>query len=184
MEKTLAETKKRKIGDPFTEVDQGPQQNRRQFEKVLSYLESGKQQGATVLNGGNRIGDKGYYVESTIFTDVKDEMDIARDEIFGPVMQILKFNDTEQVIQRANDTTYGLGAGVFSENINTCNAVSRALKAGTVWVNCYDVFDASVPFGGYKQSGFGRVKSEYALENFTNVKAVTQLLPNDGGWYN
>ena len=184
VEKTVAATKKRKVGDPFTEVDQGPQQNKRQFEKVLSYLDKGKQEGATVLNGGNRIGDSGYYVESTIFGDVKDDMAIATDEIFGPVMQILKFNDKEDVIKRANASPYGLAAGVFSSNINTCNSVSRALKAGTVWVNCYDVFDASVPFGGYKQSGFGRVKGEYALENFTNVKSVTQLLPDDGGWYN
>eukprot|EP00484_Ammonia_sp_Unknown_P001432 CAMPEP_0197021440 /NCGR_PEP_ID=MMETSP1384-20130603/2320_1 /TAXON_ID=29189 /ORGANISM="Ammonia sp." /LENGTH=517 /DNA_ID=CAMNT_0042449267 /DNA_START=32 /DNA_END=1585 /DNA_ORIENTATION=+ len=184
VEKTLAATSKRKVGDPFGDVDQGPQQNRRQFDKVLDYLNKGKQGGAKVLHGGNRIGDKGYFVESTVFGDVKDDMEIAKDEIFGPVMQIMKFNDAEDVIRRANNTTYGLAAGVFSENINTCNAVSRALKAGTVWVNCYDVFDASVPFGGYKQSGFGRVKSEYAIENFTSVKCVTQLLPNDGGWYN
>eukprot|EP00483_Globobulimina_turgida_P000357 UN00357 len=184
VEKTITETQKRKIGDPFTEVDQGPQQNRRQFEKVLSYLDQGKKDGAKLLNGGNQIGDEGYYVESTIFGDVQDDMSIAKDEIFGPVMQIMKFDDIDDVIKRANNTTYGLAAGVFSENINTCNRVSRALKAGTVWVNCYDVFDASVPFGGYKQSGFGRIKGEYALENFTNIKAVTQLLPADGAWYN
>eukprot|EP01084_Bolivina_argentea_P046027 84741_1 len=183
VEKTLSETQKRRIGDPFTDVDQGPQQNRRQFEKVLSYLDQGKKD-AKLIAGGNRIGDKGYYVESTIFGDVKDDYSIAKDEIFGPVMNILKYSDLDDVINRANNTTYGLAAGVFSENINTCNRVSRALKAGTVWVNCYDVFDASVPFGGYKHSGFGRIKGEYALENFTNIKAVTQLLPNDGGWYN
>jgi len=184
VEKTIAETKKRKIGDPFTDVDQGPQQNKRQFDKILGYLDKGKEAGAKVLNGGNRIGDKGYFVESTIFGDVDDNMEIATDEIFGPVMQIMKFNDYDDVLKRANNTTYGLAAGVFSNNIHTCNRFSRALKAGTVWVNCYDVFDASVPFGGYKQSGFGRIKGEYALENFTQVKAVTQLLPNDGGWYN
>jgi len=182
--KTVAETEKRRVGDPFTEVDQGPQQNQRQFGKVLDYLERGKKEGATVLAGGNRIGDEGYFVESTVFGDVRDEMAIAKDEIFGPVMQILKFKDTEEAIRRANASDYGLAGAVFSQNINTVNHVSRALKAGTVWVNCYDVFDASVPFGGYKQSGFGRVKSEYALENFSNVKCVTQQLPNDGGWYN
>ena len=184
VEKTITETKKRKIGDPFTDVDQGPQQNKRQFDKILGYLDKGKEAGAKVLNGGNRIGDKGYFVESTIFGDVNDNMEIATDEIFGPVMQIMKFNDYDDVLKRANNTTYGLAAGIFSQNINTCNRFSRGLKAGTVWVNCYDVFDASVPFGGYKQSGFGRIKGEYALENFTQVKAVTQLLPNDGGWYN
>eukprot|EP01084_Bolivina_argentea_P051267 94311_1 len=184
VEKTVAETKKRKVGDGFTDVDQGPQQNRRQFEKVMSYVNQGKDAGAKVLTGGERIGDKGYYVQSTVFGDVKDDMSIATDEIFGPVMQIMKFNDTEDVIKRANNTHYGLAAGVFSSNLNTVNYATRALKAGTVWVNCYDNFEASIPFGGFKQSGFGRTKSEYALENFLNVKAVTQLLPNDGGWYN
>jgi len=184
VEKTVAATKKRTVGDPFTAVDQGPQQNKRQFGKVLDYVQKGKEEGATLLMGGNQIGTDGYFVESTIFGDVKDDMAIAKDEIFGPVMQIMKFKDTEDVIKRANNTAFGLAGAVFSQNINTVNHVSRALQCGTVWVNCYDVFDASVPFGGYKQSGFGRVKSEYALENFTSVKCVTQLLPNDGGWYN
>lgn len=184
VEKTVAETKKRTVGDPFGAVDQGPQQNARQFEKVLGYLEKGQSEGATLLHGGKRIGEDGFYVESTVFGDVTDDMAIATEEIFGPVMQIMKFGDTEEVLRRANDSTFGLAAGVFSENINTVNYATRALKAGTVWVNCYDVFDASVPFGGYKHSGFGRVKSEYALENFTSVKTVTQRLPQDGGWYN
>jgi len=184
VEKTVAETKKRKVGDPFTEVDQGPQQNKRQFGKVMDYVEKGKMEGASLLAGGKQIGNAGYFVESTVFGDVKDDMAIAQDEIFGPVMQIMKFKDTEEVIKRANNSQFGLAAGIYSTNLNTVNHVSRALKAGSVWVNCYDVFDATVPFGGYKQSGFGRVKSEYALDNFTNVKCVTQLLPNDGGWYN
>merc|ERR1712083_1009826 len=128
VEKTVAETKKRKVGDPFTEVDQGPQQNKRQFGKVLEYLERGRKEGATLLHGGSQIGTDGYFVESTIFGDVEDHMDIAKDEIFGPVMQIMKFKDTEDVIQRANNTQFGLAGAVFTQNINTANHVSRALK--------------------------------------------------------
>merc|ERR1712013_261707 len=137
VEKTVAETKKRTVGDPFGEVDQGPQQNARQLEKVLGYLEKGQSEGATLLHGGKRIGEDGYFVESTIFGDVTDEMAIATDEIFGPVMQIMKFSETDEALRRANDSSFGLAAGVFSENINTVNYASRALKAGTVWVNCY-----------------------------------------------
>lgn len=171
------------MGDPFTDVDQGPQQNVRQFEKVKRLIESGKSQGAELLFGGNTLTDKGYFVESTVFGNVKDEMDIAKEEIFGPVMQILKFSGTEEVVKRANDSTYGLAAAVFSQDIDTCTSVARALKAGSVWINTYHVFDASLPFGGYKQSGFGRIKSEYALENFTKVKCITTPLKDVGGWY-
>ena len=115
-------------------MDQGPQQNARQFEKVLAYVEAGKQEGATLLAGGKRIGEDGYFVESTIFGDVHDDMAIAKEEIFGPVVQIMRFKETDEVLRRANDSTYGLAAGVFSENINTVNYATRALKAGTVWV--------------------------------------------------
>eukprot|EP01084_Bolivina_argentea_P046028 84742_1 len=184
VEKTIAATKRRKVGDPFEDVDQGPNQNEKQFNKVLSYLDIGKNEGGELLYGGNRIGDKGYFIQPTIFGDVKDNMTIAKDEIFGPVMGIMKFNDIDDVIRRANNTKYGLAAMVFSNNINTINHTSRALKAGTIWVNCYGIFDLSVPFGGYKQSGFGKARSEYSLESFVNIKSITQLLPNDGGWYN
>lgn len=183
VEKTIEATKKRKVGDPFTNVDQGPQQNQQQFDKVLEYLDTGKNEGAKLLYGGKRIGTKGFYIEPTIFGDVADDMRISREEIFGPCMQISKFDNTENVISRANDTNYGLAAGVFSSNIDTVNHVSRALKAGTVWVNCYDIFDSSLPFGGYKQSGIGREKGEYALYNYTQTKVVVQNLPKNGGWY-
>ena len=221
VEKTLKQTQQRRVGDPFTDVDQGPQQNEEQFNKVLHYIDSGKKEGAKLLMGGNRIGTEGYFVEPTVFGDVQDNMKIAREEIFGPVMQfstqsycfvcyicyvcflcfdlftlficlfvcfftlcrIAKFKDTEEVLKRANDTNYGLAAGVMTSNIDRAHYVSRALKAGTVWINCYDVFDAGLPFGGYKNSGIGRIKSAYALENFTQVKAVVHALPNDGGWY-
>jgi aldehyde dehydrogenase (NAD+) len=185
VEKTIAATKKRRIGDPFTDVDQGPQQNKDQYEKVLSYIESGKKEGAKLLHGGKQMYQEGYYIEPTIFGEVKDEMKIMREEIFGPCMQISKFkhNDIDSVIKRANNTNYGLGAGVFSNNIDTVNQVTRSIKSGTVWVNCYDIFDASLPFGGYKQSGIGREKGEYALHNFMQVKAVVQNLPNHGSFY-
>lgn len=183
VEKTIAATKQRRVGDPFDDVDQGPQQNEDQFNKVLRYIDSGKKEGAPLLLGGNRIGNEGYFVEPTVFGDVKDDMKISREEIFGPVMQIAKFKDIEEVIKRSNDTNYGLAAGIMTRNIDTAHHVSRALKAGTVWINCYDVFDSSIPFGGYKNSGIGRVKGSYALENFTQVKSVVHSLPNDGGWY-
>jgi len=187
LKKQLKQQKKRKVGDPFTDVDQGPQQNKQQFEKVLSYLKLGQQEGATLLHGGKRLGNEGYYVEPTIFGDVKDNMKISREEIFGPCMQILKFNGSDnninEVLDRANDTNYGLASGIFSSHIDTINQATRALKTGTVWINCYDIFDASLPFGGYKQSGIGREKGEYALHNFMQTKTVVQNLPNTGGWY-
>jgi len=182
-EKTVKATKKRKVGDPFTDVDQGPQQNEEQFKKVLGYVSCGEKEGAKVLAGGKRIGKQGYFVESTVFGDVKDDMKISREEIFGPVMQISKFKDQEDVLRRANDTQYGLAAAVFTKDVNRAHYLSRALKAGTVWVNTYDVLDAPQPFGGYKQSGIGREKGEYALSNFTQVKSVIHNLPNNGGWY-
>ncbi|KAK6117985.1 hypothetical protein DH2020_048270 [Rehmannia glutinosa] len=125
-----------------------------QFEKVLRYIKSGIDSNASLQYGGERVGSKGYFIQPTVFSDVKDDMLIATDEIFGPVQTILKFND--QKSKRA--TRYGLAAGVFTRNIDTANTLSRGLKAGTVWVNCYDVFDAAIPFGGYKMSGIGREK--------------------------
>jgi len=183
VKKTVEKTRSRRVGDPFTDVDQGPQQNEQQYCKVLDYIKKGKTEGATLLSGGNHMADKGYYVEPTVFGDVKDDMAISREEIFGPVMQIASFKTLEEVVQRANDTKYGLAAGVFTTNLNTANYLTRKLKAGTVWINCYDIFAPSLPFGGYKQSGFGRVNGEYALDNFTNTKCIVQQLPNDGGWY-
>jgi len=183
VEKTVKATKKRKVGDPFTDVDQGPQQNEEQFKKVLNYIAHGEQEGAKLLAGGRRIGKQGYFVESTVFGDVRDDMKISKEEIFGPVMQITKFKDPEEALRRANDSQYGLASAVFTKDLDKANYFSRALKAGTVWINTYDVLDAPQPFGGYKQSGIGREKGEYALSNFTQVKSVIQSLPNTGGWY-
>jgi aldehyde dehydrogenase (NAD+) len=183
MEKTVKATKSRKVGDPFTEVDQGPQQNEQQFKKVLELIESGKKSGADLVTGGGRIGNTGYYVQPTIFGNVNDNARIAREEIFGPCMQVAKFKELDDVVRRANDTEYGLAAGLFTRDVNKVNAITRQLKAGTVWVNCYDIFDASIPFGGYKQSGIGREKGEYALENYMQVKAVVQNMEAYKGWY-
>ncbi|EFJ51086.1 hypothetical protein VOLCADRAFT_73567 [Volvox carteri f. nagariensis] len=163
---------KRKVGDPFGNVDQGPQVDSEQFAKVMSYIDSGKRDGAKLLVGGKRAGSRGYYIEPTVFADVGDHMRIAREEIFGPVQSIMKWKTLDEVIARANDTNYGLAAGVFSTNINAVNTLTRALRSGTVWVNCYNLYDGAVPFGGYKESGIGREKGEYALSNYTQVKAV------------
>eukprot|EP00210_Caulerpa_lentillifera_P009138 g8712.t1 len=170
--------KNKVVGDPFNEVEQGPQVDKDQFEKIMGYIQSGKEQGADLICGGSRVGNKGFYIEPTVFGNVQDEMKIAREEIFGPVQAIFKFEDTDEVIRRANDTTYGLAAGILSKNIDTVNQVSRALRAGTVWVNCYHIFDHALPFGGYKMSGIGRDKGEDALEHYTQIKTITTSLVN------
>lgn len=122
--------------------------------------------------GGNRLGEKGYYVAPTIFTEVQDSMKIAKEEIFGPVMQLMKFKTLAEAIERANTTHYGLAAGICSRDVGTAMSTAMDLDAGTVWINCYDNFDMACPFGGYKTSGWGREKGEYALENYTQVKCI------------
>ncbi|KAI3870589.1 hypothetical protein MKW92_037069 [Papaver armeniacum] len=179
LEKSKARAMKRVVGDPFQKgVEQGPQIDLEQFEKVMNYIKSGVESGATVETGGARFGDKGYYIQPTVFSNVQDNMLIAKDEIFGPVQSILKFKDLSEVIKRSNATTYGLAAGVFTQNIDTANTLTRALRAGTIWINCFDVFDAAIPFGGYKMSGHGREKGVYSLDNYLQVKAVVTSLNN------
>jgi len=179
--KAVAKAKQRTVGDPFTEVDQGPQVNEEQMKKILNYITLGKEQGATMQVGGGRHGSQGYYVQPTLFTDVTDDMAIAREEIFGPVMSIMKYKTLDEVIARANQSEYGLAAGVWTKNIDTANKLSRNLRTGTVWVNCYNNFDAAIPFGGYKQSGIGRDKSEYALEAYTETKVICTPI-SDPAW--
>jgi len=157
--------------------DLGPQVDKIQFDKVLGYIEAGKAEGAKVACGGGRLGTKGYYVQPTVFTDVQDSMKIAQEEIFGPVMQLMKFKTLEEAIERANNTHYGLAAGICTRDVGTALAAARDLEAGTVWINCYDDFDMAAPFGGFKTSGWGREKGEYALENYTEVKCV--MMPVD-----
>lgn len=179
VEKAKARAAKRIVGDPFKNgVEQGPQVDCDQFKKILNYIRSGIESGATLETGGERLGNKGYYIQPTVFSDVKDDMLIAKDEIFGPVQSILKFKDLNEVIQRANDTRYGLAAGIFTQNLDTANTLTRVLRAGSVWINCFDVFDAAIPFGGYKMSGHGREKGIYSLSNYLQVKAVITALKN------
>ncbi|KAJ7606683.1 aldehyde dehydrogenase domain-containing protein [Roridomyces roridus] len=161
------------VGDPFAPgIDQGPQVSQIQYDRIMSYIDSGKQEGATVHTGGERHGTEGFFIKPTIFTDVTPEMKIVKEEIFGPVGVVIKFTDEADVIRQANDTVYGLAAAVFSQNINRALETAHKLQAGTAWVNCVNQLHANVPFGGYKQSGIGRELGEYALHNYTNVKAV------------
>jgi aldehyde dehydrogenase (NAD+) len=177
VEKLAERSMNRKLGDPFdASTEQGPQIDEGQFKKILSYIDKGKAQGARCVAGGERFGNKGYFIKPTVFADVKDSMAIATDEIFGPVMQVLKFKDIEEVIERANSTDYGLAAAVWTRDIGKAHAIANRVRAGTVWVNCYDVFDAAAPFGGFKSSGLGRELGEKALDNYTEHKTVTVAL--------
>ncbi|KAG9459284.1 hypothetical protein H6P81_003792 [Aristolochia fimbriata] len=161
------------VGDPFDPfVQQGPQVSKAQFERVLTYIEQGKKEGACLLTGGKSLGDKGYYIEPTIFTDVKEDMVIGSEEIFGPVMSLMKFKTIDEAIQKANSTRYGLAAGIVTKDINVANKVSRSIRAGSIWINCYFAFDNDSPFGGYKMSGFGRDNGLAALEKYLQTKSV------------
>ncbi|KAK3161167.1 hypothetical protein QOZ80_1BG0073180 [Eleusine coracana subsp. coracana] len=171
--------KKSVVGDPFNpRVNQGPQVDKDQYEKVLKYIDIGQREGATLVTGGKPCGDKGYYIEPTIFTDVKDDMTIAQDEIFGPVMSLIKFKTVEEAIQKANNTRYGLAAGIVTKNIDIANMVSRSIRAGVIWINCYFAFDPDAPFGGYKMSGFGKDMGMDALEKYLQTKTVATPLYN------
>jgi aldehyde dehydrogenase (NAD+) len=177
VDRLLEKAKAQKLGDPFDPgTTQGPQVSQEQMDRVLGYIDSGKKEGAQCLTGGGRFGKTGYFVEPTLFTGVTDEMKIAKEEIFGPVMNVLKFKNVDDVIERGNRTTYGLAAAVWTKDISKAHRLANSLRAGTVWVNCYDIFDAAAPFGGYKQSGIGRELGEYALELYTEVKTVTVAL--------
>ncbi|XP_060804397.1 aldehyde dehydrogenase, mitochondrial [Amyelois transitella] len=177
VELSAARAKRRVVGDPFRpDVESGPQIDREQHTKILQLIESGKRQGARLVAGGAALGDVGYFVQPTVFADVKDDMDIARTEIFGPVQQIIRFSSLEEAVSRANDTDYGLAAAIFSNDLDKVNYLVQAIRAGTVWVNDYNVFGNQVPFGGCKQSGVGRENGQYGLHNYTEVKAVVVRL--------
>jgi phenylacetaldehyde dehydrogenase len=166
-----------KLGSGMDEGTQmGPLVSDEQLRRVTGYLESGRADGATAVTGGGRFGDTGYFVEPTVITNVRPEMAIVREEIFGPVVVAAPFQSLDDIAAAANDSEYGLGAGIWTKDISKAHALAKKLRAGTVWINCYNVFDASLPFGGYKQSGWGREMGHEVLEAYTEVKAVTTQL--------
>jgi aldehyde dehydrogenase (NAD+) len=173
VEKSGARARKRTVGDPFDPMtEQGPQVDQAQFDKVMGYIDSGRSEGATLVCGGGRVGNRGYFIQPTVFADVQDDMKIAQEEIFGPVMSVIPFKDLDEVITRANRTNYGLAAAVWTRDITKAHAIANSVRAGTVWVNCYNVLDPRAPFGGFKQSGIGRELGEYGLQQYTEVKTV------------
>jgi aldehyde dehydrogenase (NAD+) len=177
VDRLVARAKQRQLGDPLDPTtEQGPQVSQEQMDKILGYVDVGQKQGAKMVAGGHRFGDKGYFVEPTIFDNVKDDMAIAKDEIFGPVVSVLPFKAIDEVIDRANRTFYGLAAAIWTKDIDKAHRFAREVKAGTVWVNCYHVVDTTTPFGGFKMSGLGRENGEAALEHYTEVKTVTVKL--------
>ena len=167
----------RKVGDPFAaDTEQGPQVDQNQMDKIMSYIEKGRSEGAACITGGNRVGEKGFFVQPTIFDKVTDEMSIATDEIFGPVLSVLTFDGKDDIIERANNTFYGLAAAVWTRDISLAHEFAARVRAGTVWVNCYDVLDTAAPFGGFKMSGHGRELGEEGLKAYTETKTVTVAL--------
>lgn len=174
VERVVAMNHQRKLGDPFDpDTDQGPQVDKNQFDKIMKYIDLGSREGAECVSGGKRFGDRGYFVEPTVFAHVNDEMSIAKDEIFGPVMSVLKFKDFDEVVERGNRTFYGLAAAVWTRDIGKAHRMAKAIRAGTVWVNCYDVFDAAAPFGGFKMSGMGRELGIKGMDAYLETKTVT-----------
>ncbi|CAL1261208.1 unnamed protein product [Larinioides sclopetarius] len=178
VEKSVEMAKKRVLGDPFDlKTQQGPQIDETQMNRILRLIKSGKTEGAKMMCGGNRFGEKGYFVNPTVFADVKDGMQIAREEIFGPVMQILKFKNVDELLERANNTKYGLASGIFTQDIDKAMYFSSGLQAGTVWINCYNAFSNQAPFGGFKMSGIGREMGEYGIQAYSEIKTVTMKVP-------
>lgn len=160
-------------------TDQGPQIDHIQFTKILKYIELGKNEGAKLHTGGKRHGTKGFYIQPTIFTEVTDKMTIAREEIFGPVMTILKFKNIDEVIQRANSSEYGLSAGVVTRSVDNALKIANGLKSGTVCINDYGVTSYAAPFGGFKDSGIGRELGQDGLKAYLESKTVIVKRPDD-----
>ena len=176
LDKLIGRAKKMVPGDPLDpKTRMGALVSLEQLQTVLGYIDAGKLEGAKLLAGGNRVllnGDKGYFIEPTVFGDVNNDMKIAREEIFGPVLATLKFDDIDEVVEMANRNQYGLAAAVWTRDLKKAHQMSRMLRAGTVWINTYGLMDAALPFGGYKSSGFGRELGQAALEHYTEVKTV------------
>ncbi|XP_008555875.1 aldehyde dehydrogenase-like [Microplitis demolitor] len=165
---------KRILGDPFDpNTEQGPQVQKEKFDNVMGFIKTGEVEGARLITGGNRHGDLGYFIQPTIFADVTDDMTIAKEEIFGPVQSILKFDTMEEVIKRANKTTYGLAAGVLTNDINKAIKFAQEIESGNVWINQYAVLMPQAPFGGYKQSGIGRELGAESLDYYLETKTIS-----------
>jgi phenylacetaldehyde dehydrogenase len=166
-----------KLGDGMDpETQMGPLVSDEQLQRVTGFLESGKSDGATALTGGGRRGDRGYFVEPTVLTNTRPDMRVVREEIFGPVVVAAPFQTLDDIAQVANDTPYGLGAGIWTKDISKAHLLAKKIRAGTVWINCYNIFDAALPFGGYKQSGWGREMGHQVLESYTELKSVCAQL--------
>jgi aldehyde dehydrogenase (NAD+) len=179
MEKLVGQAGKMKVGDPMDPSTQiGALISEDHLNKVLGYIKVGKAEGASVRTGGDQPTRRGYFVNPTVFDGVNDSMKIAKEEIFGPVLSVIRFKDVDEVVPRANNTFYGLAAAVWTRDVGKAHAMARKLKAGTVWVNTYNVVSSLSPFGGYKMSGFGRELGVHALELYTQVKSVWVSLPN------
>jgi len=169
---------KRIVGDPFQpNTQQGPQVNELQFKKVLDLIESGKKEGAKLECGGVRHGNKGYFIQPTVFSDVRDDMKIAKEEIFGPVQQLLKFKTMDEVLKRANNTRYGLASAVMTKNLDRALTFAQGIQAGSVSVNAYKVWDIHAPFGGFKESGIGRENGEEGIKEYLEIKTVSVNIP-------
>jgi aldehyde dehydrogenase (NAD+) len=173
VERFAAAAKARRLGDPFDpQTEQGAQVSREQFDKVMGYIEVGKREGAKCVAGGERMGDAGFFIKPTIFTGVRNDMRIAQEEIFGPVVTVLPFDGIDEVVKQANATVYGLAAAVWTRDISKAHRIADEVRAGTVWVNCFNTFDAAAPFGGYKFSGQGRECGRQAVDHYTETKTV------------
>jgi aldehyde dehydrogenase (NAD+) len=173
VEKLAARSAKMTGGNPLDdETRYGPQNNEQQFKTTLDYIAKGKAEGAKLVAGGERMGDKGYFIKPTVFADVEPEMAIAREEIFGPVLAVQKFSEFDELVEKANSSEYGLAAGVWTRDVSKAHRYAKAVKAGAVWVNCYNWYDSAVPYGGYKQSGYGRELGVQGLYAMTQQKSV------------
>ncbi|WP_338864329.1 aldehyde dehydrogenase family protein [Myxococcus stipitatus] len=173
-----------RVGDPLDpSTEMGAQVSQKQLDTILGYVESGRQQGAHLLTGGERdtenIKAKGFFMRPTVFGEVKPDMKIAQEEIFGPVLSCLRFRDDAQALELANGTLYGLAASLWTRDVAKAHALARKVKSGVVWINCFNEFDDAAPFGGYKESGWGRDLSHHALEGYLQCKAVWTRLPSD-----
>lgn len=179
VKKSVKLAHERIVGDPFDEeTQQGPQVSQMQMERILGYIEKGKNEGATLECGGERVGNQGYFIQPTVFSNVTDDMTIAKEEIFGPVQVILRFSTMDEVIERSNKTQYGLASGIVTTDINKALTFAQTIRAGSVWVNCYDVCLPQTPFGGYKQSGQGRELGEEGLTEYLEMKTIVIKVPS------